>query len=85
MTRKKFDWLPCYYCILPHHIWLVCSQYKVMQRQLVLLHQAFAAYFAGNHASLEVMVEELKEKVQENQRHRHLPEWLEELPSSEEQ
>lgn len=59
-------------------------QLKVTQKQLILFHKAFAAYFSGNHTVMEALTQELQSKLEETRR-RGPPAWLEELPSSQEQ
>ena len=53
-----------------------------MQRQLVLLHSAFAAYFSGNHAVMETLVKEFQDKLEGKRKERSdPPSWLEDLAS----
>ena len=69
------------YLIYPPNLSSI-SQLKVMQRQLVLLHGAFAAYFSGNHKVMETLVQEFHTKLEENrQRNNDPPSWLEDLPT----
>ena len=59
-------------------------QFKVMQRQLVLLHSAFAAYFSGNHVVMETLIKEFQDKLESKKHQRNdPPTWLEDLPSDE--
>jgi len=57
----------------------------VTHKQLVLLLGAFAAYFSGNHTTVEALVKEFHGKIEELHHNREPPEWLEELPSSQDQ
>lgn len=52
-----------------------------MQRQLILLNEAFAAYFSGNHAAMEDLIGKFKAKIEENGPSNEPPSWLEELPA----
>ena len=61
------------------------SQLKVTHKQLALLLGAFAAYFSGNHTAVEGFMKEFHSKIQELQSNRDPPEWLEELPSPQDQ
>ena len=61
------------------------SQLKVTHKQLALLLGAFAAYFSGNHTAIEGFMKEFHSKIQELQSNRDPPEWLEELPSPQDQ
>ena len=53
-----------------------------MQKQLVLLNSAFAAYYSGNHAALDTMLKEFNTKLQENGTTNDPPSWLEELSTA---
>ena len=54
-----------------------------MNKQLVLLHSALCAYFAGNHTSLQTNMEEFHQKLEELRgQSSDPPSWLEELSSS---
>ena len=53
-------------------------------KQLVLLMGAFAAYYSGNHQTVDSLLQELKTKLTEERQSQDPPGWLEELPSSRE-
>lgn len=49
-------------------------------KQLVLIQQAFAAYFSCNHTAVDALLTEFKEKI-DDMEESEPPVWLEELPS----
>ena len=69
----------------PSFLVFLFSQLKVTHKQLALLLGAFAAYFSGNHTAVEGFMKEFHSKIQELQSNRDPPEWLEELPSPQDQ
>ena len=48
-------------------------------QQLVMLQGAFAAYFSGNHQVIDGLVKEFKSKLEEKERSKDPPEWLENM------
>ena len=92
----SFHTCPHSYSLIPHmssfntcphstHVLIpiLSFQFKVMQRQLVLLHSAFAAYFSGNHSVMESLVEEFHDKLDSKRSQRSdPPTWLENLDDS---
>lgn len=69
----------------PSFLVFLFFQLKVTHKQLALLLGAFAAYFSGNHTAVEGFMKEFHSKIQELQSNRDPPEWLEELPSPQDQ
>ena len=51
-----------------------------MQRQLILLNEAFTAYFSDNHAAMEDLIRKFRAKIEENGPNNEPPSWLE-LPA----
>ena len=55
-------------------------QLKVTYKQLILLQEAFAAYFSCNHNALDALLTEIRGKMEEMEGS-DPPAWLEALPS----
>ena len=69
--------------VILHRCVMSSLQLKVTHKQLVLLHNAFAAYFSGNHSAMEELVAELQARLEEQAAPAtDPPAWLEQMPSS---
>jgi len=60
---------------------LLSVQLKVTHKHLVLLQEAFAAYFSCNHEALEALRVHFQDKIEESGGSNDPPTWLEDLPS----
>jgi arfaptin len=53
----------------------LCGKVKVMHQQLILFHNAIAAYFAGNQAALDDTLKQFSIKLRSP--NAGIPSWLE--------
>ena len=60
------------------------AQLKVTRQNLVLLHNAFSAYYDGNYKAMKENIQELSSRL-DGTGENDPPEWLEDLPSQREQ